>query len=216
DIPAMIGRKDKIVANFTGGVAMLLKKNKVASMHGRAALHKRSKDNEANRELWQIEIRNGDKVETVEAEHVIIATGSVPRQLASAPVDNERILDNAGALALAETPKRLGVIGGGVIGLEMGSVWRRLGAKVTVLEALPGFLMSADEQVAKEARKIFTRELGLVINTGVKISGITSGQDNITIEYADADGNSQKLEVDKLIVAVGRVPNTTGLGAENV
>jgi len=216
DIPAMIGRKDKIVANFTGGVAMLLKKNKVASMHGRAALHKRSKDNEANRELWQIEIRNGDKVETVEAEHVIIATGSVPRQLASAPVDNERILDNAGALALAETPKRLGVIGGGVIGLEMGSVWRRLGAEVTVLEALPGFLMSADEQVAKEARKIFTRELGLVINTGVKISGITSGQDNITVEYSDADGNPQKLEVDKLIVAVGRVPNTTGLGAENV
>jgi dihydrolipoamide dehydrogenase len=109
----------------------------------------------------------------------------------------------------------LGVIGGGVIGLEMGSLWRRLGSEVTILEALPEFLAAADQQVAKEARKIFTRELGLVIHTGVKISAITGSKQSITVEYADADGNAQKLEVDKLVVAVGRVPNTADIGAEN-
>ena len=214
DIPMMMSRKDKIVAAFTGGVAMLLKKNKVTSMHGRGTLLKSSKYDDSNT-LWQIEVKNGDKVDIVEAKHIIIATGSTPRQLPFAPVDNERILDNTGALALTETPKRLGVIGAGVIGLEMGSVWRRLGSEVTILEALPGFLTAADEQVAKEAKKIFTRETGLVIQTGIKISGIKTGE-TITVEYADAEGKAQQLEVDKLIVAVGRVPNTAGLGAENV
>ena len=214
DIPMMMSRKDKIVTSFTGGVAMLLKKNKVTSMHGRGTLLKRVKHDDSNM-LWQIEVKNGDKVDIVEAKHIIIATGSTPRQLPFAPVDNERILDNAGALALTETPKRLGVIGAGVIGLEMGSVWRRLGSEVTILEALPGFLTAADEQVAKEAKKIFTREAGLVIQTGIKISGIKTGE-AITVEYADAEGKAQQLEVDKLIVAVGRVPNTAGLGAKNV
>jgi dihydrolipoamide dehydrogenase len=214
DVSIMMSRKDKIVAGFTGGVAMLLKKNKVTSMHGRGTLLRSEKDSDSN-VFWQIEVRNGDKVDTVEAKHIIIATGSVPRQLPFAPVDNERILDNTGALALTEVPKRLGVIGGGVIGLEMGSMWRRLGSAVTILEALPGFLAAADEQVAKEAKKIFTRETGLIIQTGIKINGIKTGE-NITVEYSDDQGAAQKLEVDKLIVAVGRIPNTTGLGAENV
>ena len=214
DIPVMMSRKEKIVANFTGGVAMLLKKNKVASMHGRGTLLKRDQENRASA-LWQIEVTNGDSVQTIEAKHVIIATGSTPRTLALAPVDNERILDNTGALNLTEAPRRLAVIGGGVIGLEMGSLWRRLGSEVTILEALPGFLTAADEQVAKEARKIFTRETGLVIHTGIKISGITTDEQSIKVEYADVDGNAQKLEVDKVIVAVGRVPNTVGLGAED-
>ncbi|MEO7464988.1 MAG: dihydrolipoyl dehydrogenase, partial [Nitrosospira sp.] len=214
DVSLMMSRKDKIVAGFTSGVAMLLKKNKVTSMHGRGTLLKSIKYDDGNT-LWQIEVKNGDKADTIEAKHIIIATGSVPRRLPFAPVDNERILDNAGALALTETPKRLGVIGAGVIGLEMGSVWRRLGSEVTILEALPGFLTAADEQVAKEAKKIFTREMGLVIQTGIKISGIQTGE-AITVEYADVEGKAQQLEVDKLIVAVGRVPNTTGLGAENV
>lgn len=214
DIPTMMSRKDKIVTSFTGGVAMLLKKNKVTSMHGRGTLLKRVKYDDSNT-LWQIEVKNGDKVGTVEAKHIILATGSTPRQLPFVPVDNERILDNAGALALTEIPKRLGVIGAGVIGLEMGSVWRRLGSEVTILEALPGFLTAADEQVAKEAKKIFTKETGLVIQTGIKISGIKTNE-AITVEYADADGNAQQLEVDKLIVAVGRVPNTAGLGAKDV
>jgi dihydrolipoamide dehydrogenase len=214
DVSTMMSRKDKIVAAFTGGVAMLLKKNKVTSIHGRGSLLKSGKHDGSNT-LWQIEVKNGDKIDIVEAKHIIIATGSTPRQLPFAPVDNERILDNTGALALMETPKRLGVIGAGVIGLEMGSVWRRLGSEVTILEALPGFLTAADEQVAKEAKKIFTREIGLVIQTGVKISGIKTGE-AITVEYADAEGKAQQLEVDKLIVAVGRVPNTAGLGTENV
>jgi dihydrolipoamide dehydrogenase len=214
DIPVMMSRKEKIVANFTGGVAMLLKKNRITSLHGRGTLLKRHQE-ESTDQLWQIEVKNTDSAQTVEARHVIIATGSMPRTLPFAPVDNERILDNTGTLTLTETPGRLGVIGGGVIGLEMGSLWRRLGSEVTILEALPGFLAAADEQVAKEARKIFTRESGLVIHTGVKISSIASGEQNITVEYADADGNGQKLEVDKLVVAVGRVPNTAGLGAEN-
>ncbi|MGH8685887.1 MAG: dihydrolipoyl dehydrogenase [Nitrosospira sp.] len=216
DVPVMISRKDKIVSNFTGGVAMLFKKNKITSMHGRGTLLRNSKDDSGNDGGWQIEVKNGDKADTIEAKHIIIATGSTPRQLPFAPVDNERILDNTGALALTEVPRRLGVIGGGVIGLEMGSMWRRLGSEVTILEALPEFLTAADEQVAKEARKIFTRESGLAIQTGIKISGIRTTEENITVEYADADGEVQKLEVDKLIVAVGRIPNTAGLGVENV
>ncbi|SCY60349.1 dihydrolipoamide dehydrogenase [Nitrosospira sp. Nl5] len=216
DVPVMISRKDKIVSNFTGGVAMLFKKNKVTSMHGRGTLLGNSEDGDSGNDMtWRVEVKNGDQTDTVEAKHIIIATGSTPRQLPFALVDNERILDNTGALALTEAPKRLGVIGGGVIGLEMGSMWRRLGSEVTILEALPGFLMAADEQVAKEARKIFTRESGLIIQTGVKISGVETAGTNITLEYADAQGGTQKLEVDKLIVAVGRIPNTAGLGVEN-
>lgn len=216
DVPVMISRKDKIVSNFTGGVAMLFRKNKVTSMHGRGTLLGSRKNDSGNDATWQIEVKNGDKADTIEAKHIIIATGSIPRQLPFAPVDNERILDNTGALALTEVPRRLGVIGGGVIGLEMGSMWRRLGSEVTIFEALPGFLMAADQQVAKEAQKIFTRESGLIIQTGVKINGAKTDETNITLEYTDIQGGAQKLEVDKLIVAVGRIPNTAGLGVENV
>jgi dihydrolipoamide dehydrogenase len=211
DVPTMIARKDKIVSAFTGGVAMLLKKNKVTSMHGRGTLLSSGNGNDS----WQIAVSDGDKKELVEARHVIIATGSTPRQLPFAPVDNVQILDSAGALSLAEAPQRLGVIGGGIIGLEMGSVWRRLGAEVTILEALPGFLAAADEQVAKEARKLLTRETGLVIQTGVTITGIRAGESSVSVEYMAQEGEAIKLEVDKLIIAVGRVPNTAGLGAEN-
>ena len=212
DVPVMIARKDKIVSSFTGGIAMLFRKNKITAMHGRGTLLKSNNE----REAWQVEVKNGDKVEVIEAKHIIIATGSTPRLLPMAPVDNERILDNVGALALTEIPKRLGVIGAGVIGLEMGSVWRRLGSEVTILESLPAFLSAADEQIAKEAQKIFTKELGLVIQTGIKISAIRSSKESVTVEYTDSQGELLKLEVDKLIVAVGRVPNTSGLGAENV
>jgi dihydrolipoamide dehydrogenase len=211
DVPTMIARKDKIVSAFTGGVAMLLKKNKVTSMHGLGTLLKSGIGNDS----WQIAVSDGDKKELVEARHVIIATGSTPRQLPFAPVDNVRILDSAGALALTEVPQRLGVIGGGIIGLEMGSVWRRLGAEVTILEALPDFLAAADEQVAKEARKLLTRETGLVIQTGVTITSISAEENSISVEYAAQEGGAMKLEVDKLIIAVGRVPNTAGLGAKN-
>lgn len=130
-------------------------------------------------------------------------------------IDNQRVLDNAGALAMTEVPARLGVIGAGVIGLEMGSVWKRLGADVTVLEAAETFLPAVDQQIAKEAHKTLTKETGLAIFNGVKIQSITAGDSNVTVNYELA-GEAKTLEVDKLIVAIGRVPNTAGLGADTV
>ena len=212
DVPKMISRKEKIVTVFTSGIAMLFKKNKVTSIHGRGTLVK-NKNSEGN---WKVNIQNGDNDEIVEAKYVIIATGSKPRQLPDITIDNNQILDNEGALALVEAPKRLGIIGAGVIGLEMASVWRRLGSEVTILEAMPEFLSVVDEQVAKEAKKIFTKELGLEIHTGINISEITSTQKTVKVKYLDAQDKEQKLEVDKLIVSVGRIPNSTQLGADSV
>ena len=212
DIPVMISRKEKIVEAFTRGIAMLFKKNKVASIHGRGRLVK-EKNSEGS---WRVNVQNGDKEEMVEAKHVIIATGSAPRQLPSLLIDNKCVLDNEGALELAEAPKRLGIIGAGVIGLEMASVWRRLGSEVTILEAMPEFLSAVDEQVAKEAKKIFTRELGLAIQTGINITEIKPTENIVMVEYLDSEKKEQKLEVDKLIVSVGRVPNSANLGADSV
>lgn len=204
DIKAMLTRKDKIVDTLTAGVSGLFKKNKVTAMHGRGRLQ--SADT--------IAVENGGKTETIQAKHIIIATGSVPRQLPMAEVDNELIVDNAGALEFSEAPKRLGVVGAGVIGLEMGSVWKRLGSEVTVLEALTTFLPSADEQLAKEAHKIFTKDAGLTVHLGVTIAGIKRNKNEVVIEYA-ASEKERSLAVDKLIVAIGRVPNTRGLEAES-
>jgi len=148
-------------------------------------------------------------------KQVIVATGSVPRAIAAAPVDNVDILDNAGALALGEIPKRLGVIGAGVIGLEMGSVWRRLGSEVTLLEALDGFLAAADEQVAREAQKIFSKEQGIRIELGAKVTAVVKGKGGLTVSYEQA-GKTASIEVDKLIVAVGRAPFTAGLQLDKV
>ena len=206
DIATMQARKAKIVDTLTSGIAMLFKKNKVTSLHGRGLLVSAGA-------TYGIQVTEGDQSEVIEARHVIIATGSLPRQLPMAEVDNELILDNEGALALAEVPRKLGVIGAGVIGLEMGSVWRRLGADVTVLEALPSFLSAVDEQVAKEAFRIFSKELGLVIHTGVKIDTVTKGKGKVSVKYEDQAG-MHKAEFDKLIVSVGRVPNSASVGAD--
>lgn len=212
DIPVMISRKEKIVTEFANGIAMLFKKNKVTSIHGQGTLVKDKSD----QKNWKVKIQNSDKEETIEAKYIIIATGSTPRQLPSIVVDNERVLDNEGALALIEVPKRLGIIGAGVIGLEMASVWRRLGSEVTILEAMPEFLAAVDEQIAKEAKKIFTRELGLEILTSVNITEIKTGKKTVIVKYLDAQAKAQRLEVDKLIVSVGRVPNSAKLGADSV
>jgi dihydrolipoyl dehydrogenase len=208
DIATMLARKDKIVDTFTGGIALLFRKNKVTSMHGRGRFV-------AGGAAYQIEVSNGDSAEVIEARNVIIATGSVPRQLPFAPVDNERIVDNTGALSLSEVPKRLGVIGAGVIGLEMGSVWKRLGSQVTILEALPNFLQAADEQVAKEALRVFTKVAGLDIRLGVKIGAVKTSKKGVAVAYADPAGE-QKTEFDVLIVAVGRAPQSASLDAETV
>jgi dihydrolipoamide dehydrogenase len=209
DVAAMLARKDKIVDTFTGGIALLFKKNKVASLHGHGSFL-------GGGETYRLQVKDGERVDEIEAKHVIIATGSVARQLPDVPFDGDRVLDNVGALALNEIPKRLGVVGAGVIGLEMGSVWRRLGSDVTILEALPAFLPAADEQVAKEAFRVFNGRLDLKIFTGVKITSVKVGKKAVAVTYTDRDGNTKMADFDKLIVAIGRVPNTASLGAQAV
>ena len=208
DVTKMLGRKERIVKQNNDGILYLFKKNKVSFFHGRGSFVK------AGDAGYEIAVA-GEKPVTLAAKHVIVATGSNPRALPGAAFDEENILSNDGALRIPSVPKTLGVIGSGVIGLEMGSVWRRLGADVTVLEALPVFLGAVDEQIAKEAHKAFTKQ-GLKINLGVKISAVTSTKKGVTVAYADAAGKEQKFECEKLIVSIGRVPNTTGLNAEAV
>ena len=208
DVSKMLGRKNTVVKQNNDGILYLFKKNKVTFFHGRGSFVKAADG--------AVEIAvAGDKPETLIAKQVIVATGSSARALPGAAFDEENILSNDGALRIPSVPKTLGVIGSGVIGLEMGSVWRRLGSDVTVLEALPVFLGAVDEQIAKEAHKAFTKQ-GLKINLGVKISAVTSTKKGVTVAYADAAGKEQKFECEKLIVSIGRVPNTTGLNAEAV
>ncbi|MDH4191994.1 MAG: dihydrolipoyl dehydrogenase [Betaproteobacteria bacterium] len=209
DLATMLARKDQIVNKMAGGIAGLFKKNKITWLQGQGRFV-------SGGTSWKLEVQGDHGVETVEAKNVIIATGSKARHLAEAPVDNRLVCDNEGALSFAEVPERLGVIGAGVIGLELGSVWRRLGAKVKVLEALPGFLGAADEAVAAEAWKIFTREQGLDIELGMTLRGLKRTKSGLSVEYQTAAGKPAKFDCDRLIVSVGRVPNTDGLGAENV
>ena len=211
DLATMLARKDKVVGQNNDGILYLFKKNKIAFFHGTGSLAGGSA--EAG---WNVQVAGAAPAALV-AKHVIVATGSTPRPLAvggkAIPVDNTRILDNAGALAMAEVPKRLGVIGAGVIGLEMGSVWRRLGSAVTVLEALPAFLGAVDDAVAKEARKLFAKQ-GLAIHTGVAITRVAVGKKDVAVDWTDADGKPQSAAFDRLIVSIGRVPRTAGLGAD--
>ena len=208
DVSKMHARKATVVKQNNDGILYLLKKNKVAFFHGKGAFEK------ATDAGYEISV-TGDKPDSLTAKHVIVATGSSARTLPGAPFNEETILSNDGALRLPGVPKTLGVIGSGVIGLELGSVWRRLGADVTVLEALPTFLGVVDEQIAKEAHKAFTRQ-GLKIQLGVKISDVSTGNDSVTVTYADAAGKEQKLECERLIVSIGRQPNTQGLNAGSV
>ncbi|MCM5680994.1 dihydrolipoyl dehydrogenase [Schlegelella sp. S2-27] len=208
DVAKMLGRKDTVVKQNNDGILYLFKKNKVTFFHGRGSFVK------AGGAGYEIKV-SGANEEAIEARHVIVATGSNARALPGAPFDEENVLSNDGALRIPEVPKKLGVIGSGVIGLEMGSVWRRLGADVTVLEALPAFLGAVDEQIAKEAQKVFTKQ-GLKIQLGVKISEVKNGKKGVSVSYTDAKGEAQTLDVDKLIVSIGRVPNTTGLNPDAV
>src|SRR5438874_9927877 len=202
DLAQMLKRKDKVVKASNDGVAYLFRKNKIQFFPGRASF---AADG--------YQIRVGEQ--TVQAKHVIVATGSNPRALAGVEFDEKLVLSNTGALAIADVPKRLGVIGAGVVGLEMGSVWRRLGAQVTILEALPAFLGAADEQIAKEAAKIFAKQ-GLAIELGVNITKVTPGKKGVSVQYAAADKSANTLECERRIVSIGRVPNTEGLNAAGV
>ena len=203
----MLGRKDTVVKQNNDGILYLFKKNKVSFFHGRGAFVKADADG------YDISV-TGKNNETLRGKHIIIATGSNPRALPQIPFDEKLILSNTGALAIDSVPKKLGVIGAGVIGLEMGSVWRRLGAEVTILEALPAFLGAVDQQIAAEAHKLFTKQ-GLAIELGVKIGEIKAGKD-VSVHYTDASGKEHKAQFDRLIVSIGRVPNTIGLQPEAV
>jgi len=205
DVAKMVARKDQVVKQNNDGILYLFKKNKVSFFHGRGSFVKAVDGG------WEIAV--GDEVLT--GKQVVVATGSSARALPGLPFDEDKILSNDGALRIAAVPKKLGVIGAGVIGLEMGSVWRRLGAEVQVLEALPAFLGAADEQIAKEAQKAFAKQ-GLKVELGVKIGEIKTTAKGVSVAYVDAKGAEKTLEVDKLIVSIGRVPNTTGLNAEAV
>ena len=205
DLAKMLGRKDSVVKQNNDGILYLFKKNRIAFFHGRGSFLKAVDGG------YEIAVA-GDKPEVLKGKHIIVATGSNPRELPGAAFDEVSILSNDGALRIPALPKTLGVIGSGVIGLEMGSVWRRLGADVTVLEALPTFLGAVDEQIAKEAHKAFTKQ-GLKIKLGVKITEVKSGKKGVTVAYTDAAGAAQTLDCEKLIVSIGRIPNTTGLNA---
>ncbi len=205
DVPKMLGRKDAVVRQNNDGILYLFKKNKVSFFHGRGSFV-RGVDGG-----WEIAVGG----ESLTARQVIVATGSSPRALPGAPFDEETVLSNDGALRIPAVPRRLALIGSGVIGLEMGSVWRRLGAQVTVLEVLPTFLGAVDPQIAKEAHKAFVKQ-GLKIELGVKVGEVKAGKKGVAIAYTDAQGGAQTLEADKLIVSIGRVPHTQGLNADAV
>jgi dihydrolipoamide dehydrogenase len=200
DVPTMVGRKDQIVKNLTGGVSALMKANGVTVFEGHGKLLAGK----------QVEVTKTDgSVEVLAAENVILASGSKPVEIPPAPVDQKVIVDSTGALDFQTVPGKLGVIGAGVIGLELGSVWARLGSQVTVLEAMDKFLAAADEQIAKEAQKILTKQ-GLDIRLGARVTGSEIKGEQVVVTFSDASGE-QKMTFDKLIVAVGRRPVTTNL-----
>ena len=209
DIARMQQRKDDIVTKMTSGIQFLFRKNKITLLKGRASFAGRTEEG------VRVTIRGKSDQEEVIAKNVIIATGSKPREIPNVKVDNVSICDNEGALKFTEAPKKLGVIGAGVIGLELGSVWRRLGAEVTVLEVMPSFLASADESISREASKIFQKQ-GLHIKLGVRIGQAKVTDSGVTVAYTDDQGAEHLLECDKLIVSVGRVPNTEQLDLEKV
>ena len=203
DVGTMVGRKDKIVKQFTGGIAALFKANKITAYYGFGELQpgKRVK----------VKQHDGTEVELT-GKHIIIAAGSDSIELPFAKFDGKYIIDNVGALDLTDVPKRLGVIGAGVIGLELGSVWKRLGAEVTILEAMPEFLAAVDAEVAKVALKEFKKQ-GLDIKLGAKLSKAEIKKDEVHLTYSDGK-TEQSLVVDKLLVAVGRKAASKGLLAE--
>lgn len=202
DLATMQERRARIVKQLTGGIGQLFKGNGVEGIKGHGRLLKNGK----------VEVTDFDdpkKKEVLEAKHVVLAAGSLPIELKAAPFDGERVIDSWKSLELNEVPKRLGVIGAGVIGLELGSVWKRLGAEVTVLEAQENFLFMADQELAKTAAREFKKQ-GLDIKLGAMMTDAKAGKKDVTVKYKDKDGEHE-LKVDKLIVAVGRRPYTDNL-----
>jgi len=208
DIAKMLSRKDDIVNKNVNGISFLFKKNKITELHGWASFDSKTSDG------YLISIADNVSNTQVSAKHVIIATGSTPRTLPGLDTDNINVLDNEGALALSSVPRELVVIGAGVIGLEMGSVWKRLGSNVTILEAMDKFLPAADSQLAKELHKNLTKS-GLVIKTSVKIGNISNTVTGVSVSYTE-NNEEKNIQADKIIVAIGRVPNTSGLSLDKL
>ncbi len=206
DVPAMIARKNKIVRGLASGVATLFAKHKVVSMPGTARLL-------GGTRVEVAPIAGGD-AEIIEGKNIIIATGSSPRDIDAVPTDGKTIVDSAGALDFETVPEKLGIIGAGVIGLELGSVWRRLGSEVVLLEAMDIFLPGADEQIADLAYKEMSKQ-GLDIRLGARVVGARVGKNGVKVSFENGKGR-QELELSKLVVAVGRKPNTRGLGVTEV
>ena len=201
DIAAMLERKNKIIKQFTGGIVGLFKANGVTGLYGTGKLLNGKK----------VELTDNDgNVSVLDADNVILASGSLPIAIPVAPVDGDLIVDSTGALEIGEVPKRLGVIGAGVIGLELGSVWNRLGSDVVLLEAMEDFLAIMDKGIAKESKKIFTKQ-GLDIRLGARVTGTKINAKKVDVTYVTADGSEQHETFDKLIVCVGRRPFTDGL-----
>ena len=199
DIKTMLARKDKIVSKLTNGIQELFKNNKITVIHGHGQLIAKDK----------ARVTNDKESQIIQTSSVVLATGSKPIELPMAPFDGKYIVDSTGALEFDEVPRRLCVIGAGVIGLELGSVWRRLGAEVVVLEALTTLLPAVDQQIAKDAERQFKKQ-GLDIKLGSAVSGARRSGKSVTVSYTDSDGDHQ-LPTDRLIVAVGRRPYTEGL-----
>ena len=204
DVPAMIAHKDRIVQGLTDGIATLFRANGIEHIHG----HGRALD---SRRVEIIDPKTAKVSDVVQTKHVILASGSEPTKMGEAPTDGERIVDSSGALEFQEVPKKLGIIGAGIIGLEMGSVWCRLGSKVVLLEALDTFLPSVDQQLSKDALRQFKKQ-GLDIRLGARVVLTHKTPKHVTVHYTDSSGEHE-LSVDRLIVAVGRRPNTENLFA---
>ena len=202
DVAGMMARKDKIVSQLTGGVSGLLKANGVTVITGSAVLL-------AGR---QVEVTDASGAKSTHAaDNIVLAAGSEPAAIPPAPIDGDRVVDSTGALCFEAVPERLGVIGAGVIGLELGSVWARLGANVIMLEAMDQFLPNMDEQIAAESAKIFAKQ-GLDIRLGARVTDAAVSSDAVSVTYTQNDRN-ETVEFDRLIVAVGRTPRTEKLFA---
>lgn len=211
DIDKMLERKTNIVNKLTGGIEMLFRKNKIDWLHGHGQFVSVEADGR-----YKLAV-TGENPEEVIAKNVIIATGSRPTEWELAPVDNKLVLDNEGALSMTEVPKRLGVIGAGVIGLEMGSVWKRLGSDVTIMKQSKGLLPACDEEVSKTVFNVLTKKQGFKFEMGIKFNACEIKDNEIHVTFTNVDTNeAQTVTFDKLIVAIGRSPYTGSLGLENI
>lgn len=203
DFGALMAHKERVVKQMSGGVGGLMKKNKVDVYKGFGRVTGPN----------SVSVQGDNGEQTINTKNIIIATGSTPKSLPFAQIDEERILSSTGMLALKEVPKKLVVIGGGVIGVEMATAYHAFGTEITILEALPRIVSLADEEVSAELTRAFTRK-GIKIQTGVKIGGVDPTDGGIAVMYTDADGKEQRVEGDKLLLSVGRAPLTKDIGLE--